>query len=400
MEQALFKNMYRQIHLDKEQKDRMRQRLESAADGYVSDDHVQKSVGKRFTFSTRAAVCVGMLLVSGMTVFAANEFSLTDRLANAMKLLTQNEQAPTEEQQNIYAQYGTALDNEVVRAKGTFRLEATLYDGNYLFIPFRYIMNPDTAGYENITAGYTFDEATMWNSKLLAGYRQDQADLWYGISQGSKQARGISGYIMVLNPEIEEDGVLTGSLLLSVAEDETFSKGDVIQIVEKAKQPEVAGKIRWLENGENADGLEVFGNDELGYFVLEEDYTVPDEVLTEFTLGNPVEQHSVSIPAKQAEMLEQLGLSVEELTVSSISIHFSGILGSTVSAPYSGSVMLKDGSTVGFSASGGTSSGIGTANIGKPFSWCRLFDAPIQVEEIEGIRIYQGTSEVWIPVEW
>ena len=400
MEQELFKNMYRQIHLDKEQKDRMCQRLETAADGHVSDDHVQKNSGKRFSFSARAAVCVGMLLLSGMTVCAANEFSLTDRLANAMNLLTQNEQALTEEQQNIYAQYGTALDNEVVRANGAFRLEAALYDGNYLFIPFRYIMNPDTAGYENITAGYTFDEATMWNSKLLAGYRQDQSDLWYDISQGSKQARGISGYIMVLNPEIEEDGVLTGSLLLSVAQDETFSKGDVIQIVEKTKQPEVTGKIRWLENGENANGLEVFGNDELGYFVLEEDYAVPDEILTEFTLGNPVEQHSVSIPAKQAEMLKQLGLSVDELTVSSISSHFSGILGSTVSGSYSGSVMLKDGSTVGFSASGGTSSGIGAANIGKPFSWCRLFDVPIQVEEIEGIRIYQGTSEVWIPVEW
>ena len=301
MEQALFKNMYRQIHLDKEQKDRMWQRLEATVDGHDPHDYVQKNTEKRFSFSARAAVCVGMLLISGMTAFAANEFSLTDRLANAMKLLTQNEQALTEEQQNIYAQYGTALDNEVVRANGTFRLEAALYDGNYLFIPFRYIMNPDTAGYENITAGFTFDEATMWNSKLLAGYRQDQADLWYGISQGSKQARGISGYIMVLNPEIEEDGVLTGSLLLSVAEDETFSNGDVIQIVEKAKQPEV-----------------------------------PDEILTEFTLGNPVEQHSVSIPAKQAEMLEQLGLSMNELTVSSISIHFSGILGSTVSGPYSG----------------------------------------------------------------
>ncbi|MBD5485200.1 MAG: DUF4179 domain-containing protein [Lachnospiraceae bacterium] len=400
MEQELFKNMYRQIHLDKEQKDRMWQCLETAADGHVANDHTQKNMGKRFSFSARTAACVGMLLVSGMTVFAANEFSLMDRLANAMKLLTQNEQVLTEEQQNIYAQYGTSLDNEVVRTNGTFRLEAALYDGNYLFIPFRYIMNPDTAGYENITAGFTFDEATMWNSKLLAGYRQDQADLWYGISQGTKQARGISGYIMVLNPKIEEDGVLTGSLLLSVAEDETFSKGDVIQIVEKAEQPEVTGKIRRLENGENADGLEVFGNEELGYFVLEEDYTVPDEILTEFTLENPVEQHSVSIPAKQAEMLEQLGLSVEELTVSSISIHFSGILGSTVSGPYSGSVMLKDGSTVGFSASGGTSSGIGAANTEKPFSWCRLFDAPIQVEEIEGIRIYQGTSEVWIPVEW
>ncbi|MBD5524927.1 MAG: DUF4179 domain-containing protein [Lachnospiraceae bacterium] len=365
MEQALFKNMYCQIHLDKKQKDRMWQRLEATVDEHVADDHVQKNMEKRFSFSARAAVCVGMLLVSGMTVFAANEFSLTDRLANAMKLLTQNEQAPTEEQQNIYAQYGTALDNEVIRANGTFRLEAALYDGNYLFIPFRYIMNPDTAGYENITTGFIFDEATMWNSKLLAGYRQDQTDLWYGISQGTRQARGISGYIMVLNPEIEEDGVLTGSLLLSVAEDETFSKGDVIQIENRAEQPEA-----------------------------------PDEILTEFTLGNPVEQHSVSIPAKQAEMLEQLGLSMDELTVSSISIHFSGILESPVSAPYSGSVILKDGSTVGFSASGGASSGIGTAYTGKPFSWCRLFDAPIQVEEIEGIRIYQGASEVWIPVEW
>ena len=392
--------MYRQIHLDKKQKNRMWQRLEAAADGHNPNYLMQKNAGKRFSFSARAAVCVGMLFVSGMTVFAANEFSLTDRLSNAMKLLTQNEQDPTEEQKNIYAQYGTALDNEVVRANGTFRLEAALYDGNYLFIPFSYIMNPDTAGYMSVTAGYTFDEATMWNSKLLAGYRQDQTDLWYGISQGTRQARGISGSIMVLNPEIKEDGVLTGSLLLSVAQDETFCKGDVIQIVEKAKQPEVTGKIRWIENGENTEGLEVFCNDELGYFVLEENYIVPDKILTEFTLGNPVEQHNVSIPAKQTEMLKQLGLSVDELTISSISIHFSGILGSTVSAPYSGSVMLKDESTVGFSASGGSLSGIGTASIGKQFSWCRLFNAPIQVEEIEGIRINQGTSEVWIPVEW
>ena len=400
MEQELFKNMYRQIHLDKKQKDRMLQCLEAAADGHTADDHTQKNAGKQFSFSARAAVCVGMLLVSCMTVFAANELSLTDRLTNAMKLLTQTEQAPTEEQQNIYARYGTALDNEFVRANGTFRLEAALYDGNFLFITFRYIMNPNTAGYENITEGFTFDEATMWNSELLAGFRKDQKDLWYGISQGTKQAHGISGSITVLNPEIEEDGVLTGSLLLSVEQDKTFNKGDVIQIVEKAEQPEVIGKIRELENDENPERLEVFGNDELGYFVLEEDYTVPDEILTEFTLENPVEQHNVSIPTRQVEMLEQLGLSMDTLTVSSISIHFSGILGSAVSAPYSASVMLKDGSTVGFSASGGISSGIGTANIGKSFSWCRLFDAPIQVEEIKGIRIYQGTSEVWIPVKW
>lgn len=397
MEQELFKSMYRQIHLNKEQKDRMWQRLEATADGHDPDYSVQKSIRKRFSFPARAAVCAGVLLVSGMTVFAANDFSLTDRLTNAMKLLTGNEQALTEEQQNIYAQYGAALDNEIARENGTFRLEAALYDGNYLFVPFRYIMNPDTAGYENITAGFTFDETSMWHSELLAGYRLDQADLWYGISQDTKQARGIASSIMVLNPEIEEDGVLTGSLLLSVEQDKNFRKGDVIQIVKKAKQPEVTGKIRWLADGENTEGLEVFGNDELGYFIMEEDYTVPDEILTEFTLGNAVEQHSISVPVRQTEMLEQLGLSINELTVSSISIHFSGDLKKAVPPLYSASVMLKDGSTVDFSVSGGISTDI--AQPGETFSWYQLFDAPIQVAEIEGIRIYQGTSEVWIPLE-
>ena len=251
MEQELFKNMYQQIHLDKEQKDRIWQRFSAVADEFAMNGNERKGAEKCFSFPMRVTACVGALLVSGMPVFAASEFSLTERFADAMKLLTQSGQKSTDIQQNIYAQYGAALDNEIVGENGTFRLEAALYDENYLFVPFRYIMNPDTAGYEEITAGYTFEESTMWNSGLLAGYRQDCADLWYGISQDTERTLGISGSVIVLNPEVEEDGVISGSLLLTAEQNETFSSGDVIQVVKRAKQPES-----------------------------------PDEVLTEFTLEN------------------------------------------------------------------------------------------------------------------
>lgn len=364
MEQELFKNMYQQIHLDKEQKDRIWQRFAAAADGLAINDNEGKNAEKRYSSSMRFAACVGALLLSGMTVFAASEFSLTDRLADAMKLLTQSGQESTEEQQSIYAQYGAALDNVFVRENGTFRLEAALFDKNYLFVPFRYIMNSDTAGYEEITAGFAFEESYMWNSGLLAGYRQDCADLWYGILQDSERASGITGYVMVLNPEIEEDGVITGSLLLTVEQDETFNSGDVIQVVKRAKQPEN-----------------------------------PDEVLTEFTLENALEQYSIVIPEEQEEAFEQLGLSVDKITVSSISIHFSGIRESTADMPALGAVVLKDGSTVDLSATGGTSGNGETTEAGRAFYCYRLFAAPIQVEKVAGIRIRQGRSEVWIPVE-
>ena len=364
MEQELFKNMYQQIHLDKEQKDRIWQHFTATAEGLAMNENERKGAEKRFSVSMRAAACVGVLLLSGITVFAANEFSLTERLADAMKLLTQGGQESTEEQQNIYARYGATLDNEIVRENGTFRLEAALYDENYLFVPFRYIMNSDTAGYEEITAGYTFEESTMWNSGLLTGYRQDCADLWYGISQDSERTCGITGYVMVLNPEVEEDGVITGSLLLTVEQDKTFSSGDVIQVVERAKQPES-----------------------------------PDEVLTEFTLENALEQHSIVIPEEQEEAFEQLGISMEEMSVSSISIHFSGVRESTAVMPALDAVVLKDGSSVGLSATGGASGNGETTVAGRAFYCYRLFAAPIQVEEIAGIRIRQDRSEVWIPIE-
>lgn len=117
-------------------------------------------------------------------------------------------------------------------------------------------------------------------------------------------------------------------------------------------------------------------------------------------LGNAVEQHRIPIPMEQAEVLEQLGLSMEQLTVSSISLHFSGILRGAAPISCYGSVVLKDGRAISPSASGGSSGSIKITEQGEAFSWRQLFAAPVPAEEIAGIRIHCGASEVWIPTEW
>ena len=62
--------------------------------------------------------------MSGMTVFAASELSLMDKLSDAINVLTQSENPPTPEQQNLYEQYGQALDCELALESGTLRLDA------------------------------------------------------------------------------------------------------------------------------------------------------------------------------------------------------------------------------------------------------------------------------------
>ena len=86
MEQELFKDIYNSIHLDKEQKGRLWQNIEDDADEFASGSYVHTNLGKRISFSARAAVCVCVLLVSGITVLAANEISLTDKLAGAVNV--------------------------------------------------------------------------------------------------------------------------------------------------------------------------------------------------------------------------------------------------------------------------------------------------------------------------
>ena len=47
----------------------------------------ERAAWSKVPFSARAAVCAGVLLVSGMTALAAGEFSVMDRIAEAIALV-------------------------------------------------------------------------------------------------------------------------------------------------------------------------------------------------------------------------------------------------------------------------------------------------------------------------
>ena len=57
-----------------------------------------------------AGACAGVFLLSGMTVLAAGEFSVMDRLEESMRLFTENKSELTEEQKTVFAQYGPCRD--------------------------------------------------------------------------------------------------------------------------------------------------------------------------------------------------------------------------------------------------------------------------------------------------
>lgn len=78
MKQELYKNMYRQICMTEGQKNSVWQRIQT------KEAEKERAAWSKVPFSARAAVCAGVLLVSGMTALAAGEFSVMDRIAEAM----------------------------------------------------------------------------------------------------------------------------------------------------------------------------------------------------------------------------------------------------------------------------------------------------------------------------
>lgn len=361
MRQELYKTMYQQICMGDEQKNRIWQKLE--AEGRKANK--AKTLPKRFP--ARAAACAGILLVSGMTVLAADEFSVMDRIADAMGYLTQNEQELTEEQKNIYARYGSALDNEISMTYGTLKLDAALYDKNYLFIPFHYIYDQDAVGYEELTAGTDIRKTGSWNGMGLAGYNLDMNSMntCYRIEQDT---RAVNSWIIQYDHIIEEDGVLSGSILLSVGLDKTFAKEDVIQLVRYEQKEGEPDEIR---------------------------------VLTEFSLGNPVEQHELAVDAETNRSLQDMGMTIESMSVSPVSLRYSGIGTHRDVSQAAVEVVLRDGSVVEESASGSSLDFECPASEKEYalYDAAILFAAPVLHEEIAGVRIKYKTQQVWIAAD-
>ncbi|MDE7324353.1 MAG: hypothetical protein K2N73_16900 [Lachnospiraceae bacterium] len=363
MKQELYKKMYQQICMTQEQKDSIWQRIQS------EESLKEKKVRFGIHLPARAAVCAGMLLVSGMTVLAAGEFSVMDRLAEAMGFFAENEQELTEEQKTIFARYGTALGNEIAMSHGTLKLDAALYDGGHLFIPFRYAFQPDTDGYAELKAGTDIRKTSIWKSGTVTGYDQDightgKHRLSYRIRQDTT---ALTGSLTKYQYEIEEDGVLSGSVLLSTNGDRLFTKGDVIEVVRHVQE---LGKEEQIE------------------------------VLAEFTLENAVEQIEVPLDTQTRSGLEDMGVTVEKMTISPLSLQYAGSGTHRDITHMYMEVVLKDGSTVADMRTGydfdctASEREIASVHAGQ------FFAAPVLPEEIAGVRVWNyKTEDVWIPVE-
>lgn len=338
MKQEQFKNVYQQIYLTKKQKDEIWQRIEAGAK--------TESMPRKILLPTRAAVCLVALLMSGITVFAASELSLTDIIADAMNLLTQNKEELTDYQKNLYAQYGQALDNEFTLDNGTLKLDAVLYDGNHLLIPFRYTYHSNSDKYEK-------DINTFMHQSFRIVHNANQID-------------EIPSIYCIRNLETAEDRTISGSLLLVTDKLNSFASGDVVQIVQKT--------------------------------AIEE--TESYELLSEFTLENALEQHELTIDAENAAALEETGLSVEQMVISPLSLSYAGKGSSTRGLSASITVVLKDGSVVENSptGSGYSISDNNRNNTSFSFYASNVFAAPVLLEDIAEIQIKDKARSVDIRI--
>ncbi len=65
-----------------------------------------------------------------------------------------------------------ALGNEISMAHGTLKFDAALYDGAYLFIPFRYAFHEDAEDFAELKAGTDIRKTSLWNDGTVAGFHE------------------------------------------------------------------------------------------------------------------------------------------------------------------------------------------------------------------------------------
>lgn len=372
MKQELFRNVYQHIHLSAQQKDRIWKQIQTTCN--------PEPVRKKVFLPTRAAVCLGVVLMSGMTVLAANELSLMDRLSEAIAVLTQNGNDMTEDQKNLYAQYGQVLDSEIELEYGTLRLDAALYDENHLLIPFRYIFRTDVADYEELTAGTDFEQNSL--PKPFNAYHRDTAAflreyLFYTVQDSTQLNKKPNCSLLITNPKIAEDGILSGGLLLYDDENQTFAQGNVIQLVKKT---DADTPSQTAETTDDSGRSEPYAS---------------------FTLEKALTQHELTIDAENAAALKDMGISVDRMSVSPLSLCYSGKGTHTKALSASITVVRKDGRVIEKSpnGSGYALSDANRDNTSFSFFARVLFAEPVLPEDIAEIHIQdnQGT-DILIPM--
>lgn len=347
MEQELYKSMYDQIRLNEDQKNRICQRMEAGSK--------KRKAGKRVQFPICAAVCVGILVLSGMTVLAASDFAVVDSISSAMKNFVKSKQGSTDKRKSIYEQYGGALNNEIVLEHGVLKLDTVLYDECYMFVSFTFTVTMED---ESITAGTDIQDTKLYQTLLnneLSGlnfYTSDKTE--YQLKK-----------YLYLEPEIQEGGTMTGNYLVHL-DDVIFEQGDVIQLS------------------------------------VAKDYD-SGQVLTAFTLKN--ESGSQELPMDMA-LMQMEGIPVDKMTISPLSLYFEGTIDEEDGIDSDvminellchTSVVLKDNQIVSQAAVGSGSSRSDGDEAGQcTYNVMLLFDSPIDLNDVEWIHIQNEAFDVWL----
>ena len=355
MEKELFKEMYNEIRLDREQKNRIWSHLEA-----------EESVGagKRFRIPAFATICVCVILVIGAPVVAANS-SVVQSLVRSFDLLNETKSNPTEAQKEIYAKYGSELENEIVANNVTLKLEAIISDGHNICIPF-------SANVEKVKLPDAVMEGIK-NGKFLSVMRAQIPELDFDFKDDGHCFTQCS----VFDSRQQKDGVISGCYLMTTDERE-IKQGDVLQVIDRKKREEEE------RTGKNQKEIRA------------------SSVIDEITIDKVAESRNIPVKTIQKELPE--GADIYKMQLSPFSFTIEGFFRENAvdtSAFGSGSkliVELKDGSTVKQAATTGPSIGISE---GYHYSTA-LFETPINPDDVAGIRMhcdnYNGSFDLWIPV--
>ena len=183
--------------------------------------------------------------------------------------------------------------------------------------------------------------------------------------QDSAKINGNIGRCLITNPSIAETGVLSGCLLVNTHDSKSFEPGYVIQLVRTAKMNDTS------QTDTAADEKTIY------------------ELYAEFTLGKALEQRELTISAENAAALEDLGISVERMSISPLSICYSGKGTHTKAFSASITVVLKDGRVVEPSPTGGgyALSDANRNNTSFSFYATKLFSELVPLEDIAEIHI-------------
>lgn len=341
VKQKSFQEMYNKIQMNEEQKNRIWEQVKTRSQS-------KKARAKdAYHMPAFTALCTCLVLLIGVPVLAANT-SVLERITAAFRTLSGNEEDLTEEQKSIYKEYGVMLDETIPLTGHAVTLEAVIYDGYDICIPFSITPLEDAE-----------KEIEKASDKLQSGMAL--ADLNSLLFYAPEHKIAPSVYIVL--DEAKEQGKTTGCYLLSSKE--KLIPGDTL-LIQKQATPE----------------------------------KTPDTVST-LTMETPVASREILSETSRIELENKV--TIDSICFSPLSLHLTGTAPNPVvgNAVYSGKITVekRDGSEIKQTHSGTSHSLRNNEKDLYTFEEEVLFASPADLEDVAGIRIKNYSLDLWIPVE-